>query len=884
MSWLLGDGVGSQALMAGVMGQLTPWMGSQGYMPGQFLPTQNVYDQQQARQQQLLMMQTMQAGAKADQERLEQLTRSAYGLFQTGPITQQQQAFIGQMAGQAVGMLPFLGPSMPGTIDSLFGSTGSQSLFGMGMAMGTRQLANAQGLTGVFGPQQLGELSTGVFADLYGSGNARSMRGIGGASAGQLFSEMTQRGLLPESDLFDQASRKFDSSKIASRLKEMSGAVSAMRDIFGDLGKSDAPMSELINGLEALTQNGLGRMDKSRLERTVREMQQMAKLAGVAIDSVFAMQSGAAQQAVAMGVDMSFAPQATQSALAFATAYGQISSGSPAFGKFNKEQMLAYDQQLTLGAAGSQLANQAGAILRLGDSGALSPGTEAFKIYERIKSGDASALDYRTPNDFVNLLEGSGVSGGSARSALLDLMSNQGASEQYGVAAMARNRQRALDVAPFASQTLQRSVRNSLEGRGLGDPDRLAGSLGEALSKSFLSMSPDNLADTKRRTDAAAQAMFESMDPADLAALGGNQDQQMRALREIAETGWSASDTLSRQVMRTPFINLIEAGRPETTARAGTIRQQVAVRARVAQSMSGLGQAGPLRRLVDELGTGRADLNTLAIRFLGGQDMASVLGSLAPSLGRISDLQKQIGTLADQEAAAATPEEKKAIRDRLTPLETELGELVNGTGAANVAGAAKALGVTTDELLRGRAGDRILDEAAVKGAREQAGALEVLKAFGAGPEQAKARHSKELLNAVESATGGGTARKQAMNAANAARENLFQLAKKSGKTDAASAEGMSDMELDELSRMAFSGKLGSDGLLALSNSGIGAGVLESLRNVDVGLGEYRKTVEDDYRRAEGKAMTISGELTIKDGKGKVTAKGVPDPSADGGAP
>ena len=47
-------------------------------------------------------------------------------------------------------------------------------------------------------------------------------------------------------------------------------AMTGLGFAFGDIGKPNAPMVEIINGLQALTQGGLATMDPTRLEMTVR--------------------------------------------------------------------------------------------------------------------------------------------------------------------------------------------------------------------------------------------------------------------------------------------------------------------------------------------------------------------------------------------------------------------------------------------------------------------------------------------------------------------------------------------------------------------------------------------------------------------------------------
>jgi hypothetical protein len=49
--------------------------------------------------------------------------------------------------------------------------------------------------------------------------------------------------------------RSVDASRITDSLKRYSKAVAAIRDVFGDNGRPDAPMNELLSALDGLTAN-----------------------------------------------------------------------------------------------------------------------------------------------------------------------------------------------------------------------------------------------------------------------------------------------------------------------------------------------------------------------------------------------------------------------------------------------------------------------------------------------------------------------------------------------------------------------------------------------------------------------------------------------------
>ncbi len=121
--------------------------------------------------------------------------------------------------------------------------------------------------------------------------------------------------------------RTGDAARISQRLKNLSGAVKAMRDIFGDMGNPNAPMREIINGLEALTQGGLSTMSPGQLEMMVRKTHTIAKSTGIGVEGMMALTSQNAALADQLGLDRTFAVTAAQQA---ASTMGKITSAKKA--------------------------------------------------------------------------------------------------------------------------------------------------------------------------------------------------------------------------------------------------------------------------------------------------------------------------------------------------------------------------------------------------------------------------------------------------------------------------------------------------------------------------------------------------------------------------
>lgn len=880
-----GDGNIGQAVNMALMPYMHRFISSQGMAPGQFTPVQNVYDQMLARQQQMHAQQTMTAATARDRARVQATLTHAYKMIQPGELSRDQTAFVGDLSEYAMKALPYLAPMMPGTIDQLMGETGSQSIFAMGMSRASRYLADARGVTGGITGTETGAMSDRLFAELYGNRRAiRDMRGIGGASAGQLMTEMSQRGQLGElfGDRLDggKTAGTFDAARTARKIKDMAGAVSAMRDIFGDMGRADAPMSELINGLEALTQGGMSKMDRSRVEKLVRDTQQLAKMTGVGIDAVFAMQAAAGQMAEGAGLDRSFAPGAVSGSLAFGMAYGQLESGT-SWRKMNKEQMMALDQRLRLQAAGSETANQAGAIMRLGDQGLLSG--PAKDLYNRIRAGDSQAIDYRTPGDFIKLLTDSGISAGAAQAAMLAGKANQESVQKYNLADPVRARQAEIDIRSIVGSTVGQGVMATLNDRERG----FGGKITDTITQALMAMKGETRDDPTKRLDALTGAVASALGARGLEAFGANPEARQRRLREIIETGYATADDT---IQRTPgwdqyqsMNNLLAANSPEIMKRASRIQAQASIRAGMARALSGLGQQGPLRRIIDELGRdGNKDFSTLAARFLGGTRYSDQVNELRPALQEISDKQKRYEALAAKlESLAGVPgkeRERASISEEMNRLEGEIAELTSGREGLtdqNMAGLLAMSGASSQqELLRGTRGDgSAIDKTLVNQARRMVGLTETAKALGLDPASMQNRKTM-LLNELGKVD--PSKRGDVLAAIDATRRDLLSIARKAGRFTGREDNEITSDEIDRLMDDSRAGTFGGEGLKALHN--LPAGVLRKLDAGSIGLDEYRKRVES----AGSKELTLTGEVTIKDDrKARLAFKGVP--SLSGGA-
>lgn len=329
---------------------------------------------------------------KAAQEaERDQLTKQLVGIaaLRGTPSDQATFASARALAGDLSTIGAYFGDTMPQTYDALFGVRGSPTMMARRMHMAGRYMDDP--LSGKFGMsgEMAGELAQATYRRLYDTTENAvfGMRGVGAGSAGQMFDEMTRRGLLggTQKETMERANQiaaitgdrsgqvarqevsKAESQRYAKALQDMSGAVSAMRDIFGDAGNPDAPMSEIFEGLRALTQGNFARMNPGELEGLVRRTQETARMSGIPVQRLMAaMQEGGAQ-ARSMGLNAQVGQEAVLSSVNFSQAFGSRFGDVKAIGGLTKEQAMAADTQLRNQAAESTVGQQLAATMRIFD-------------------------------------------------------------------------------------------------------------------------------------------------------------------------------------------------------------------------------------------------------------------------------------------------------------------------------------------------------------------------------------------------------------------------------------------------------------------------------------------------------------------------------------
>jgi hypothetical protein len=423
---------------------------------------------------------------------------------------------------------------------------------------------------------------------------------------------------------FNALLQRFNSTQVANRLRNMAGAVSAMRDIFGDLGRPNAPMSELMEGLNSLTQGGLATMGPAELERTVRMTQVMAENSGMGLRAMTGLMAQGAAVADQLGLDRTFAVTATQQAGAFGAAYGQVGrSDLAAWGRGSRDELTIMDQQLRLRAAASEMSNRLGAAMRyartqeqagLPVQGPLQNVVESIRAHQQTftnEQGEQESLNM-TEGRWREIMAGSGVDEPTALLFLRSRAANQEMIHRFDIQSITRAAQPE-EARAMVAEGFQEGAQGILHEAGLDDARaaELGGDVATAQAARLMGMDPAERVDARRRNEAIAQAgrqalidrlVAEGANPQQAAAEADRLLPRARAIAQ-AEAGWGR---LENRIAEDPAYQgyrtanrFLDVQNPRVQARAEVIRQEAEAEVQVRSALAGLGRAGPVQRLMD---------------------------------------------------------------------------------------------------------------------------------------------------------------------------------------------------------------------------------------------------------------------------------------------
>jgi len=742
-------GLTGMALNAFVAPMLQQQMMNQGMVPGGMSP-QNIMDYMEVQQYQTQQHEML--SRIAQDTTTEGVVSFARGAAQMSgrefdaPQRQAAQRW-GRMAATAA---PFLAQMAPDQLDAMSGRKGSAVVMAQRM-MDTNRF-RVDPVTGLMGydPESTEQQARTLFEDMFADENMSQMRGVRAGEVGTMYRELSRRGMIgadtrpahvrtaeaaanvmatggdaarerildtlggdapltPEGDIdfgglnteqmdklrqqtdVSTQMRAFNSDKIKSSLDGYVDVVSTMKEIFGEMGQSDAPMPKLIQALEGLSQGAMTQVSPSKLNEMVRTTTQLAQTSGVSIDQAVMMQQQAAGQLQQRGMNRVFSTQAVQGGLA----YGQAATGggayaAPAWGQGTIDEGRQLDQTLRVQAADSPQANAMAALVNAEGAveGGYTEGSEAAAISAAIKNEQATYVDPDTgkvkhmadirPGEWTNIMaEGSGgaMTNQDAQSWLMNRAANEETKFEHNIMNNVRENFQSREVAELLYEgTARRQSRNFLMRQvRTGDmtqeeAETQSQAVGEAVSEAMQNMTAEERADRGERTRIMQEAIQEAapgMSDADAKMQAG----LMWASMEEQVTGAAAGRGDTRLAGYGSMQKLMTAQDQAMLTTGGQRRRMASIDAGIKNDLSGLtggSWLGNLVGAVQEAGEGEegSTITEVLSKTVGGVRAEEIRDRMEPGLIELKESRDRLTRL--QETYANAPDDatrNQALRD-----------------------------------------------------------------------------------------------------------------------------------------------------------------------------------------------------------------------------
>ena len=369
----------------------------------------NNYQQQEYLRQQQQMM-ALAAQSRTTQERLYSMARGAAAMTNTA-WTPDMENYVKKYSPTAGSVLGFMTPMAPEFMD-LAGFGGLASAYHLGRAGQYMRdpLTGASRLSADTGNR----LQEAIYSQYYGdlkdaAGNvvvnsaARGRRDAAGLMQGQmtnLFTELYARGEIGGNDVSGRGEGNLDSftQNMVRSLERKKRLVATMGEIFGENGRPNAPMRQLLDALEAFT-GGSEVMDASRTETLLRRVQNTARSAGLTLEATGAMYTAANAQARALGLEGAFVPGSVAQAQDFRAASlgGGVGYDRGGWGRNTLDQAVMKQQSLSLAGQASEQQNFINTLTRLAEVGKFKEGSpQAAQIRRMIAEAQSGEYSKET--------------------------------------------------------------------------------------------------------------------------------------------------------------------------------------------------------------------------------------------------------------------------------------------------------------------------------------------------------------------------------------------------------------------------------------------------------------------------------------------------------
>ena len=729
---------------------------------------QNLYDRMLGNQANAVIASQVKQASELDRSSYMQTMQGMAALAGVS-FGGQQRLAANRLADLAVTYAPTFAQTDPDLLDKLSGSRGSAAVLAQRLANTNRyRLDPVTGRMGV-DPASTQNLTKNIMQDFYSDSNIAGMQGITAGQLGGLYEQLSLRGMvagaefghrgmvrnlmgavpreqllqkaqalgikgvkekdgkldlsdvspkdldvLTKDDAIAQKLRDFDANRVKASLKSYVGAISAMRDIFGDAGQPNAPIPELMRALEGLSTGAMGQVDPKRLGQMVRQTYYLAKSAGISADSAAMMQQDAATRGQQLGIEAPFAMLATQNSLAYNAALRSRGvMATPVFGGMTESQLTQMNSSLMQQGVASSFGTRLGTLLRIQNL----LGTDATKnkdignVLEAVKANQKTATlaDGRTitianltNKDVEDLAAGAGIERGTAQSMLRQtrtareaLFNNQDAANY--IREVAQPQEVTQKLGSSTGATLQSFARRI----GINDRNVIK-QLGDVSNKLItdLMASPDAVtADTATRTQTIADMLEKSLpqEVKDRMFAGKSADERRAALVGLASNVSGNLDVVAQKSTRAgTFADLRRIMDPGLLAEGSSRQLSESMRNQAREALSGITSGSMLRNAIDALkGTNITDpaaFQKVIGQTFGGVSNRKITDALRDPMEKVLKAQKE---LEDMEAkiSAAPPQERKAMLEtyttkakELTGLASELRKVGETVGAYSATG------------------------------------------------------------------------------------------------------------------------------------------------------------------------------------------------------
>jgi len=182
-------------------------------------------------------------------------------------------------------------------------------------------------------------------------------------------------------------------TRLADKMRGMAKSVRAMQDLFGDAGKPNAPMREIVRAIENMTQGAASSMSEPQINDLIRKTQAIANKTGLGVDAVSMLQSNSAMMSRQIGGHGLLGVHAANDSLLHVQAMGDMGAFDNAtWGSDTKEQALHRESSLRVRAANSAAAQQAAVVMRMRDTSNLNvkKDSELGAYMAAVQAGDAT--------------------------------------------------------------------------------------------------------------------------------------------------------------------------------------------------------------------------------------------------------------------------------------------------------------------------------------------------------------------------------------------------------------------------------------------------------------------------------------------------------------